>query len=794
MSIDARTSPVNPTRIPFTLFTSPVKSGRHSGTDSTLEKLHALVRVGEWADLLEPVRALAPFKKERDEDKPKKPRSARALEYSSLKESTLPYSVVSGTWDMQHRHADGHRHQGRFADGECPDNGPLAATGLRPLDLDDLDYEAQLAIKAKLDAGEIPWAAACWKSPGGDGLHLFAYLEPAPLTQADSHEAYAALLTDLTHLLPTAAVASDGQVKNLMRPSFVSHDPDARLYPNAQPFRWQDSDAPLLWNVPGQPAAPKPPKATPTPTPTPPGPTPPDNAPGLTEGGRIHLRHSLMSRAVPLDYNDWLGALVSIRKAGLSAADADAWCQTGPNYNPGEVQRKWGVLPAGTESIAEARNSILDGHGAFSSRPAGAEVPNDVAAPVADAETPQDGAGADIRVAMRPLPEPDYGYLTVHLADVPYHIGKVALANPRPRLPSILRPWEESIAQVLGTDYLKALDEPLELWTPGDPAPPAPGFAASPLMLDTNVSIIYGANGSGKSMLGLSVAFALASGKTVNGVKPVKPVSGVKSGKSGKSGKVLYLDAEDGVSTFNWRGQCMANAAGIEWGKDLPLKYHSTNKMLPDIEAGLTRVIKDECIEYIVADSLSKLMSDAIAQHVINAIFAVAARLGIPVLFISHSPKGAPGELYGGRAISGNARLVTCITTPDGEQGLHKQFWRATKANSIERPTDSTATWTVDGAAGEISATVEEGIADAGPAKGATVTEQRTRLILDLLAHGQPMTRPEIADALSLDVRAVRPIVTWLLEDGQLTSDGTRQGPVSLADKAGENSTTRQNP
>ena len=777
MSIDARTSPVNPTLIPFTLFTSPVKSGTHSGTDSTLEKLHALVRVGEWADLLEQVRALAPFKKERDEDKPKKPRSARALEYSSLKESTLPYSVVSGTWDMLHRHADGHRHQGKFVDGKCPHNGPLAATGLRPLDLDDLDYEAQLAIKAKLDAGEIPWAAACWKSPGGYGLHLFAYLEPAPLTQADSHEAYAALLTDLTHLLPTAAVASDDQVKNLMRPSFVSHDPDARLYPDAQPFRWQDSDTRLLWNVPGKPAAPKPPKATPTPTPT-----PPDNAPGLTKGGRIHLRNSLMSRAVPLDYNEWLGALVSIQKAGLSAADADAWSQTGPNYTPGEVQRKWDVLPAGTESIAEARNSISDGHGAFSSRPAGTEVPNGFAAPVADAETPQDGAGSDIRVVMRPLPEPDYGYLTVHLADVPYHIGKVALANPRPRLPSALRLWEDSIAKVLATDYLKALDEPLELWTPGDPAPPPPGFAASPLMLDTGVSIIYGANGSGKSMLGLSVALALASGKPVNGVKPVKP------------GKVLFLDAEDGVSTFNWRAQCMAKAAGIEWGKDLPLKYHSTNKLLPDIEAGLAKVIKEEGIEYIVADSLSKLMPDAIAQPAINAIFAVAARLGIPVLFISHSPKGAPGELYGGRAISGNSRLVTCITTRDGEQGLHTQFWRATKANSIKRPTDSTATWTVDGAADEISATVEEGSADAGPANGETVTEKRTRLILELLSHGQPMTRPDIADELSLDVRAVRPIVKWLLEDGKVTSDGTRQGPVSLADKAGENLTTRQNP
>ena len=48
------------------------------------------------------------------------------------------------------------------------------------------------------------------------------------------------MIADLGNKLPTATHSSDPTSKNLMRPSFVSADSDARIYPDAVPLRWQE--------------------------------------------------------------------------------------------------------------------------------------------------------------------------------------------------------------------------------------------------------------------------------------------------------------------------------------------------------------------------------------------------------------------------------------------------------------------------------------------------------------------------------------------------------------------------
>ena len=217
----------------FTLFVSAVSRKPHRGGDCTLEELHKDIQDGKWFDKVAPVRKLAPYKDDKDELGNK---TEPAKEYSELKETTLPYSVVSGTWNLEHRHADGAKHD----DVPCKINGILTASGLRLLDLDKLNAGQQDAIKATLDAGIVPWAAACWKSPGGDGLHLFAALDPPPTCQDESHAAFAALIADLKTKIPYAEHSSDPSSKNLMRPAFVSADSKARIYPDAIPLRWKD--------------------------------------------------------------------------------------------------------------------------------------------------------------------------------------------------------------------------------------------------------------------------------------------------------------------------------------------------------------------------------------------------------------------------------------------------------------------------------------------------------------------------------------------------------------------------
>ena len=218
----------------FTLFVSAVNRSPHRGADCTLEELYKDIQNGTWWDLVAPVRKLAPYKDEKDETGKRK--SRLATQYSELKESTLPYAVVSGTWDLAHRHADGSSHHNE----PCNINGLLDPSGIRLLDLDGLSEKQQTAIKATLDAGIVPWAAACWKSTGGDGLHCFAALDPPPTCQSESHKAFEALIEDLGNKLPSAKHSSDPSSKNLMRPAFISADSDARIYPDAIPLRWQD--------------------------------------------------------------------------------------------------------------------------------------------------------------------------------------------------------------------------------------------------------------------------------------------------------------------------------------------------------------------------------------------------------------------------------------------------------------------------------------------------------------------------------------------------------------------------
>ena len=226
----------------FTVFTSAVSDWPHIGGDYTLYELYTDIKDGKWWNKVRPVRDLAPYKDEKSptDENGKTPQSPRAKKYSLLKSTTLPYAVASGTWDLDHRHADGYSHD---KDVICETNGPIVPSGIRLLDLDGLSAGEQRAIKVSLDAGIVPWVAACWKSPGGDGLHAFAALDPPPTTNAESHTAFAALIDDLSNKLPYATVVSDPSSKNLMRTSFVSEDSDARIYDNAIPLRWQDHEA-----------------------------------------------------------------------------------------------------------------------------------------------------------------------------------------------------------------------------------------------------------------------------------------------------------------------------------------------------------------------------------------------------------------------------------------------------------------------------------------------------------------------------------------------------------------------
>ena len=342
--MSAVSSPEPGTTRVFTLFSSRVNRVPHRGSDCRLDQLADAVRNGVWQGLIDPVRALAPYKREPDESGKKK--GPRAEQYTHLKENTLPYAVVSGTWQMDHRHADHAICRGN----PCPVNGIVTPSGLRLLDLDDLNEAAQGVILQQLDAGAVPWAASCWKSPGGDGLHLFALLDPAPACQKDSHSAFAALVADLAHRIPDASVASDRAAKNLMRPSYISSDPNARYYAEARPFDWRPTESDAAPTPPHDPFAPEPPVE----------PTPPfsHSSPHDAQSHLLQVRavaQELLSQ--DLAYNDWLGVMAALKASGLNASEVEVLDAHNPLHKPGKITSKWEGLPV-NDHPARTLNSI----------------------------------------------------------------------------------------------------------------------------------------------------------------------------------------------------------------------------------------------------------------------------------------------------------------------------------------------------------------------------------------------------------------------------------------------------
>ena len=229
--VDPNVSQMRVTDQVFTLFVSAVSKKPHRGGDCTLGELHKDIQNGKWWDKVAPVRDLAPYKDEKDSTG--KLKSTLALEYSKLKDSTLPYAVVSGTWDLEHRHADGAKHGGV----PCKINGIKVPSGIRLLDLDGLSERQQTAIKAKLDAGIVPWIVGLLELPG---RRWFARFSP-PSThrrranRRKSSRHFAALIADLGNKLPTRQHTPQTRLaKTLMRPSFVSADSDARIYPDVR--------------------------------------------------------------------------------------------------------------------------------------------------------------------------------------------------------------------------------------------------------------------------------------------------------------------------------------------------------------------------------------------------------------------------------------------------------------------------------------------------------------------------------------------------------------------------------
>lgn len=231
----------------------------------------------------------------------------------------------------------------------------------------------------------------------------------------------------------------------------------------------------------------------------------------------------------------------------------------------------------------------------------------------------------------------------------------------------------------------------MQLLDGGEDEPP-PGYLIDPYVSDTGVSILFGQGGSGKSIVALGLALALATGQNVLGKLTDQ-----------RPHRVLYLDWEAEKRDHKHRLNMITR------GHNLPrpvetLWYRREWASLPTIADSIRSIISQFSIEVVVVDSLGGARGGApeSAEETI-AVFSAIRSWGVPALAIDHQSKAnlanpkQTAAPFGSVYTQNMARLMWAIQTAkeDGSNTFGSVMTN-TKANNDRQHYRHAIQYTVD--------------------------------------------------------------------------------------------------
>lgn len=235
------------------------------------------------------------------------------------------------------------------------------------------------------------------------------------------------------------------------------------------------------------------------------------------------------------------------------------------------------------------------------------------------------------------------------------YFGRLLLMGPRSR--SDVRvalekrdpapDWGGMLEQIVTLSLRRYREGPpaVDLWQ--DELGPVGRYLVRPFIFDDSVNLIYGSGDSGKSMLTLLMAIAVASGQEVSGLV------------AERTGPVLYLDWEDSPSTHQERLYGLCAGAGVALDSGLVM-YRRMTASLKESAREVRKDIAASGAVLVIVDSLGMACGGdpSDAGGIIQAMLA-ARSLGVPVLAIHHIAKEAKDKStpYGSVYASNEARM-----------------------------------------------------------------------------------------------------------------------------------------
>jgi len=154
-------------------------------------------------------------------------------------------------------------------------------------------------------------------------------------------------------------------------------------------------------------------------------------------------------------------------------------------------------------------------------------------------------------------------------------------------------------------------------------------FLIEPFLLTKGVSLLFGPGGTGKSMIGLSLAIAVTTGRTVLGRKP------------SKVGSVLFIDYEDTQTVHQTRLKGLLEGLGLT--KDdmkFPIHYLKPKVSIAKMRRDLHTLMREEQPVLVIVDSVGLGRGgDAMGSEDTIRFFQALNGLDTAVLGIDHMTK-----------------------------------------------------------------------------------------------------------------------------------------------------------
>lgn len=317
--------------------------------------------------------------------------------------------------------------------------------------------------------------------------------------------------------------------------------------------------------------------------------------------------------------------------------------------------------------------------------------------------------------------------------------------------------------------------------------PPDVPWIVEPLLARGALTLLFGREGEGKSLLAMALAIAVATGEAIAGFHP-------------DPGRVLYVDAENGPTEIHRRLRALGLPAAA--AERLVVMEADGLDLRTDL-AELEAAIAAEGPSVLVLDSFRSLWggSENDAEEVapvVDRLRNLGRRLDAATLLLHHAGK-AGAEYRGSTAIGAATELTFILGRDPDDDDRQRRFLACRKSRMAPEPGRR---WLRLGT--ELGLTfVEEAEAPGGTelvmGRPPVVREELAPLVLRAVATGQPIRRADVARACGRDPkdRTVGRILEALAAEGRIVrgDDGWRGvAEVAGAPGGGDDSPPPENP